>query len=154
MENNSEILNGLVVARRRDGRCRYDPQVKQELVRRGLQPGVSVAALAMQHGVNANLLRKWITQWQSPNAMAVQHAPSEVAPQNASAFLAVQVHTGASNARLAVATKTTAALNNPPAQSMQLRVQLPNGVAVDLGQTRLQDLSTVMQTLCTLACSA
>jgi hypothetical protein len=53
-----------------------------------------------------------------------------------------------------VATKTTAALNNPPAQSMQLRVQLPNGVAVDLGQTRLQDLSTVMQTLCTLACSA
>jgi hypothetical protein len=45
MENNSEVLSGLVVARRRDGRCRYDPQVKQELVRRGLQPGVSVAAL-------------------------------------------------------------------------------------------------------------
>jgi transposase-like protein len=62
MENNSEILNGLVVAHRRDGRCRYDPQVKQELVKRCLYPGVSVAAMAMRHGVNANLLRKWITQ--------------------------------------------------------------------------------------------
>jgi transposase-like protein len=154
MENNSEVLSGLVVARRRDGRCRYDPQVKQELVRRGLQPGVSVAALAMQHGVNANLLRKWITQRQSRNAIAVQHAPSEVAPQNASAFLAVQVHTDAPNSRLAVATKTSAALNNPASQSMHLRVQLPNGVAVDLGQTRLQDLSMVMQTLCSLPCSA
>jgi transposase-like protein len=154
MENNSEVLSGLVVARRRDGRCRYDPQVKQELVRRALQPGVSVAALAMQHGVNANLLRKWITQWQSRNAIAVQHALSEVAPQNASAFLAMQVRTDAPNSRLALATKTSAALNNPPAQSMHLRVQLPNGVAVDLGQTRLQDLSMVMQTLCALPCSS
>lgn len=90
MENNAEVLSGLVVARRRDGRCRYDPQVKQELVRRALQPGVSVAALAMQHGVNANLLRKWITQRQSRNAIAAQQTASEVAPQNSPAFLAVQ----------------------------------------------------------------
>jgi transposase len=154
MENNSEVLNGLVVAHRRDGRCRYDPQVKQELVKRCLCPGVSVAALAMRHGVNANLLRKWITQWQSRNAIAMQHAPSEVAPQNASPFLAVQVHTDAPNSRLALPTKATAALNNPAAQSMHLRIQLPNGIAVELGQTRLQDLSTVMQTLCALPCSS
>ena len=62
MVKDSEVLSGLVPGRLRDGRCRYDPQVKQELVRRCLQPGVSVAKLAMQHGVNANLLRKWITQ--------------------------------------------------------------------------------------------
>jgi transposase-like protein len=154
MENNSEVLSGLVVAHRRDGRCRYDPQVKQELVKRCLYPGVSVAALAMRHGVNANLLRKWIAQWQSRNAIAVQYAAPEIAPQNASPFLAVQVHTDAPNSRLTVATKTSAALNNPASQSMHLRVQLPNGVAVDLGQTRLQDLSTVMQTLCSLSCSS
>jgi transposase-like protein len=150
MENNSEVLSGLVLKRIRGGRCRYDPQVKQELVKRALQPGVSVAALAMQHGVNANLLRKWITKWQSRNAM--EHAASEMATQNASPFLALQVHTVAPGARATVATKVSASSDNSVAQPMHLRVQLPNGVAVDIGQTRLQDLSTVMQTLCTLAC--
>jgi transposase len=33
---------------------------KLALVRRCLEPGVSVAGLALEHGVNANLLRKWI----------------------------------------------------------------------------------------------
>jgi hypothetical protein len=51
-------LVGLVVGRKRDGRCRYDPEVKQELVRRCMAPGVSVARMAMQHGINANLL--WV----------------------------------------------------------------------------------------------
>ena len=33
MENNSEVLSGLVLKRILDGRCLYDPQVKQELVK-------------------------------------------------------------------------------------------------------------------------
>ena len=153
MEKDSEVLSGLVLGRLRDGRCRYDQQVKQELVRRCLQPGVSVARMAMQHGVNANLLRKWITQWQSRNAVAEQQALSKVVLQNASAFLAVQVHTGDHNCRPAVPTKTSAVSNKPPSQPMHLRVQLPNGVAVDLGATEMQDLLSVMQTLCSLPCS-
>jgi transposase len=153
MENDSGAMIGLVVGRMRDGRCRYDPQVKQDLVRRCLQPGVSVAALAMQHGVNANLLRKWITKWQSRNAIVVQQTASEVAAQNSSAFLAVQVRSGAPNVRVAAPTKTSAASNDSPAQSIHLRVQLPNAVAVDLGQTRMQDLFAIMQTLSSLPCS-
>ena len=47
----------------------------------------------MQRGVNANLLRKWIIQRQSRNAIAVQ----TVAPQDSSTFLAVQI-SGAPNA--------------------------------------------------------
>ena len=148
MDNDSEVLSGLVLGRLRDGRCRYDPQVKQELVRRCLQPGVSVARMAMQHGVNANLLRKWITQRQSRNAIAVQ----PVAPQYSSAFLAVQL-SGAPNAGKAVPPKVPAAPNHAVAQPMHLRVQLPNGVAVDLGATAMQDLLVVMQTLFSLPCS-
>lgn len=56
-----EVVPGLVLGHKRDGRCRYDRAAKDELVRRCLEPGVSVAALALAHGVNANLLRKWIT---------------------------------------------------------------------------------------------
>ena len=43
-----------------DGRRRYDPASKERLVEACLEPGVSVAGLALQHGVNANLLRKWV----------------------------------------------------------------------------------------------
>ena len=148
MENDSEVLSGLVLARQRDGRCRYDPQVKQELVRRCLQPGVSEAGMAMQHGVNANLLRKWITQRQSRNAIAVQIA----APQDPSAFLAVQL-SAAPIAGKAVPPRVPVAPSHAVAQPMHLRVQLPNGVAVDLGATQMQDLLVVMQTLCSLPCS-
>ena len=44
----------------RDGRRRYDPVSKERLVAACLAPGVSVSRLALEHGVNANLLRKWI----------------------------------------------------------------------------------------------
>lgn len=54
MQNNSEVLSGLVVGHKRDGRCRYDPQVKQELIRQCMMPGVSVARMAIQHRINAN----------------------------------------------------------------------------------------------------
>ena len=56
-----DLVPGLVRGQKRNGRCVYDKQAKRELVRRCQQPGVSVAALALAHGLNANLLRKWIT---------------------------------------------------------------------------------------------
>lgn len=60
-ERANEIVPGLVRRHKANGRCVYDRDAKRELVRRCLQPGVSVAGLALAHGVNANLLRKWIT---------------------------------------------------------------------------------------------
>ena len=55
-----DVVPDLVRGRKRDGRSIYDRRAKQELVRRCQQPGVSVAATALVHGLNANLLRKWI----------------------------------------------------------------------------------------------
>ena len=63
-EQITELKQRLVVGRKRDGRCCYDPQAKRELIEAGLQPGVSVAKLALTHGINANLLRTWITKHQ------------------------------------------------------------------------------------------
>jgi len=56
-----DVVPDLVRGRKRDGRSIYDRRAKQDLVRRCQQPGVSVAAMALAHGLNANLLRKWIT---------------------------------------------------------------------------------------------
>jgi transposase len=59
-ERTIDLVPGLIRGHKRDGRCIYDRKAKRELVRRCLQPGVSVAGLALMHGINANLLRKWI----------------------------------------------------------------------------------------------
>lgn len=56
----AELVRDLVRMRGKNGRCRYNKAAKRELVRRCLQPGVSLAATALAHGVNANLLRKWV----------------------------------------------------------------------------------------------
>lgn len=56
----SEIIAGLVVSRKRNGRCVYSMQAKRALVEACLRPGISVARMALIHGLNANLLRKWI----------------------------------------------------------------------------------------------
>ncbi len=134
MQNNSEVLSGLVVGHKRDGRCRYDPQVKQELIRQCMMPGVSVARMAMQHGINANLLRTWITKSQNSKAITVQRAVCDTAALDTQAFIPVQVEAGA-------------------AVSMRIQVQLPNGISVDLGQARMEELSGVMQMLSQLPCS-
>jgi transposase len=52
-----------VVRESRDGRRRYDEKGKRALVEAALQPGVSVSRMALEHGINANLLRKWITKY-------------------------------------------------------------------------------------------
>jgi len=153
MQKNSEVLNGLVVGHKRDGRCRYDPQVKQELIRQCMMPGVSVARMAMQNGINANLLRTWITKAQSSNLPAVQQAVSETAMQDAQAFIPVRVQASASGTAVGMPTKACGAASKSPAVSMRIQVQLPNGIAVDLGQARMEELSGVMQMLSHLPCS-
>ncbi len=52
----------LVARTREDGRHVYRKEGKAVLVAACAQPGASVAAIALVHGVNANLLRKWITR--------------------------------------------------------------------------------------------
>ena len=60
MSDSSNPLRLEIVGVLRNGRRRYDRASKQRLVEACLQPGVSLAGLALQHGVNANLLRKWV----------------------------------------------------------------------------------------------
>jgi hypothetical protein len=57
-----DLVPNLVRGHRRNGRSVYDREAKRELVRRCLQPGVSLAATALAHGLNANLLRRWVVQ--------------------------------------------------------------------------------------------
>ncbi|MGE0430371.1 MAG: transposase [Hydrogenophaga sp.] len=49
------VAEAAVQPRRRN----HSEQLKRELVQRSLLPGASVSALAMEHGINANLLFAW-----------------------------------------------------------------------------------------------
>jgi transposase len=49
----------------RTGRRTYSPEYKLEIVAACSTPGASVAAVAMSHRINANLVRRWIVQHRS-----------------------------------------------------------------------------------------
>ena len=74
----------------RTGRRTYPLQYKLDVVRQCGEPGVSVAGIALAHGINANLVRRWIVRHQralarlpgKPGAtllpVTIQAAPSGV----------------------------------------------------------------------------
>jgi len=136
-EMNAELLARLVVGRKRDGRCRYDPQAKQALVRACLQPGVSVARVAMLYGINANLLRTWIAKSHLPCPAGTAHALPAKALES-DAFVVVQLAQPVAPASAPVA--------------LCLHVRLPNGVALDVDPVPPEAMASVLQLLGTLAC--
>jgi hypothetical protein len=69
-----DLVPNLVRGHRRNGRSVYDREAKRELVRRCLQPGVSLAATALAHGLNANLLRRWVVLQTGRARRAAQQA--------------------------------------------------------------------------------
>ena len=55
-------IEGLVVGTRRDGKRRYDENAKGRLIALCMQPGVSLAAVAVSNGLNPNVVRRWVEQ--------------------------------------------------------------------------------------------
>ena len=49
-----------VVAKGRAGRPNYPIEFKRRLAVESCEPEISVAKLALRHGLNANMLRKWV----------------------------------------------------------------------------------------------
>ena len=131
-EIDTELLGRLVVGHKRDGRCRYDPNAKRELIEAALRPGGSVAGLALRYGINANLLRTWIRKCQEPRVTGA-HTPV-VSPLPA--FIPV------------VPAKASARAELP-----SLAVQLPNGVQLEFAQVEAEGLAAILQHLHALPCS-
>jgi transposase len=69
-----ELVQGLIVKEGAHGRRTYGGKAKQELVELCRSPGVSVAGLALAHGINANLLRRWIVRYAAAAAPEADRA--------------------------------------------------------------------------------
>jgi transposase len=131
-EEHSETTGLKVVSVGRDGKRRFDRQTKQKLVEACLEPGASVAGLALKHGVNANLLRKWITLHQQRLVgTSVQPAPV------ASAFVPVvevDSHEAMIGRQPAKAQRHDAEprTSRHAMASARLTAQMPNGITLKL----------------------
>lgn len=111
----SELGSRLVVGRKRDGRCVYSAQAKQELVLACRESGVSISKAARECGINANQLSAWIRRHERGSAKAVAPVASAV-QRTQPAFVSVAIE----------ATKQEAVV------TVDLQARLPNGVVVDL----------------------
>ena len=129
-----ELKQRLVVGRKRDGRNCYDPQAKRELIEACLRPGVSVAKLALTHGVNANLLRTWVTKHQRQLSRGGSLLPSVATP---APFIPV-VTVGAQRSTIA---------------APELAARLPNGVRLEWSALPADQLAQALRLLSTLPCS-
>jgi transposase len=137
-EKDRELSRCLVVGHKRDGRCCYDRQAKRELVEASKQPGVSVARMALQQGINANLLRTWIAQYRGGRkAWVIAQDSGKTALARASAFVPV------------VPVRAPA-----KAGPLNVGAVLPNGVKLNLSELGVGELSLILKMLSQLPCSA
>lgn len=104
----------------RNGHRRYEAPSKERLVAACLEPGVSVSRLTLEHGVNANLLRKWIKK---------ERAARSLPPSSLSAFIPVQLE---ETAERALSRQDSVATVDLPAACDDVRGSEPKGTTAFL----------------------
>lgn len=171
-----------VVRQSSDGRRRYDEGGKRVLIEAALQPGASVARLAQEHGVNANLLRKWITKYLLERERGIALASHETRGNKRDAPAVDVIDDGdfrhdAKDTPIEVAGSRKPLLLPVPAPpafvpvvstpsapplplayaatpvTLSLRVRLSNGVELDLSAASIDELGTVIQMFGRMPCS-
>jgi transposase len=133
-ESLSDPLKLKPVGMSSDGRRQYyDAQAKQKVVEACLQPGVSLAGVALRAGVNANLLRRWVKLHQQQHNVAGATQVVESAPP---AFVPVveisRADTQPGQARLLPAGHEPVRTLPRPSAPSRLTVEMPNGITLKL----------------------
>jgi transposase len=128
-EHSTRISRPLIVGHGRDGRCLYDPEAKRELVEVCLQPGISVAKVALEYGINANLLRKWMGHYRETG------------------------HAGRNSSLALPAFVPVQSLNVEKSVESIFSAELPNGVKLAMQTVALSDLPLILRALAELPCS-
>jgi transposase len=125
MAEDRNLKERLVTGFERGGkRRRFNMEAKRELVLACLQPGVSVARIALEHGLNANLLRKWIRQHeQEAGGGVATNGVTKTMPAFVPVVQLDDVGTAVCEAHAA---------SVPITQPSQLVAELPNGVMLRL----------------------
>ncbi|MBV7527260.1 transposase [Pseudomonas sp. PDM29] len=68
----------------------YPKSFKTQVVHECVQPGVSVEAIAMRHGINANVVRRWLPLYRDhPPAVLPAFVPLKATPKRQLEALAI-----------------------------------------------------------------
>lgn len=149
-----------------NGRRQYDPAWKSVVVASCLEPGASIARLALEHGVNANLVWKWIQKHNLSCKEALVPAPL-----SAAAFIPVHIENAADEFVLEAARTglpdlvsnnsgvlardaemtcpaLPSAVQLPAKLPTKLNVSLPNEVQLTLDCDDLRALTAVLGVVC------
>jgi len=73
----SDAKTGVVGVRKRRT---YSKQFKADVAAQCVMPGASVSAVALSHGINANVIRKWLPPGPAPMARAPVLLPVMIEP--------------------------------------------------------------------------
>lgn len=123
------------VAKGRVRRRRYSDEFKASVIAQCMRPGVSVARIALEHGMNANLLRRWVTNAErvagSGGALAVGPALLQGVDPAGHQFVSVPIETG-SPAMVPIEVE----LHRGP---LRVKVKWPAGASTECG-TWLREL--------------
>lgn len=118
------ILNDMVDLQRRTHRT-YTPQFKAELVAMCQKPGISIAAVAQQHGMNANLLHRWRKEWAQGLHRPEVGVTTAVQTPQTPAFIPIELNAAAST----TASEQPPVASSLPAADIRIECQRP-GVSV------------------------
>lgn len=77
VEQESDAKTRVVGVRKRRT---YSKQFKAEVAAQCLMPGASVSAVALSHGINANVVRKWLPPGPAPMSRAPVLLPVTIEP--------------------------------------------------------------------------
>ena len=106
------MQNKRVIHRRTHSR-----EFKAEVLAACSEPGASVAAVGLAHGLNANLVHRWL-RYAAARAQALLHAKVCVAPAPYGEFIAVPLPPPPAAAVIPV---------TPPASTPDIRIELHRG---------------------------
>src|SRR3990167_883043 len=107
-------------AQRRTHRT-YTPQFKAELVAMCQKPGASIAAVALQHGMNANLLHRWRKEWAQGLHRLEGGITTTVATPQTPTFIPIELSRAASTA----ASEQPSFASSMPAADIRIECQRP-----------------------------
>jgi transposase len=113
-----EAVTDLVQRVRRDGRREYRPDAKQAVLAQCDRPGVSIAAVALANGLNANVVRRWLVEQRRGTGKAVkalasllpvviQNVPKRAATAKAMAVEAAAIEIDVNGARIRLNSRAT-----------------------------------------------
>jgi len=140
----------------------HGAEFKAQVLAECQQPGASVAAIALAHGLNVNLLRKWLVGrglkragLPAPRRVSGRHPAASAMPAPALQFIPVELAAPTSPATAPITAPNTAAADSPAPGAETIHIELTRGatkLSVQWPAAQTEACSAWLRELAAVAC--